>query len=478
MILPLLADALHHAGDMGFDWTFFTWALMLGALSAISLPLGSLLGLSSRPPTWLVGAMTAFGGGALIAALTVELVAPTALAVAEQGHHEGGHGDSVSHLLAVLGGMLVGGVLFYILDALVNEHGGFLRKTATTVSYFAKRRRHRAERVLQTLASSELMRTVPVEAIQRLVSLARPRLMMDGDVLFSQDDSADRVYFVESGGVALYLDGKPLKKLETGDIVGEISLLTGGRRSAEARASGATRLISLGREEFQSLCQDYPELDASCRRLASERLEELQEIRKGDRQEATRWLEQAKLALHEHAELPSDLELREAREQHSGAPLAIWLGILLDGIPESFVIGAGFMALLAGVQAEHGTLEHVTLGAVIPYTLIAGLFLSNFPEAMSSSIGMKAQGWGKTKILFMWTTLMVMTAIGAGIGYWLGGSADHSVVIGIEGLAAGAMLTMILSAMVPEAVHLGGAKIAGFAGLLGFLAAIAFKLLE
>ena len=48
----------------------------------------------------------------------------------------------------------------------------------------------------------------------------------------------------------------------------------------------------------------------------------------------------------------------------------------------------------------------------------------------------------------------------------------------IEGLAAGAMLTMIAAAMIPEAVHLSGSRITGLSTLAGFLAAVAFKLLE
>ena len=78
----------------------------------------------------------------------------------------------------------------------------------------------------------------------------------------------------------------------------------------------------------------------------------------------------------------------------------------------------------------------------------------------------------------MWFSLMVMTSIGAGLGYWLGGSINHGWVVAIEGLAAGAMLTMIASAMIPESVHLGGSTITGLSTLSGFLSAIAFKLLE
>ena len=83
-----------------------------------------------------------------------------------------------------------------------------------------------------------------------------------------------------------------------------------------------------------------------------------------------------------------------------------------------------------------------------------------------------------SKIFLMWFSLLVVTALGAGVGYWLGGAFPEWVVVGIEGLAAGAMLTMIASTMVPEAVHLGGANITGLGTLTGFLTAVAFKFLE
>ena len=91
---------------------------------------------------------------------------------------------------------------------------------------------------------------------------------------------------------------------------------------------------------------------------------------------------------------------------------------------------------------------------------------------------MQKQGMANPKVFLMWASLMIMTSVGAGFGYWLGGSVGHGVVVLIEGLAAGAMLTMIAAAMIPEAVHLGGSSITGLGTLAGFLSAVAFKLLE
>jgi len=167
--------------------------------------------------------------------------------------------------------------------------------------------------------------------------------------------------------------------------------------------------------------------------------------------------------------------LQKAKEEHKGAPLAIWLGILIDGIPESFVIGAGLLVLL---QTKVQLLGSLSFGDIVPYTLIAGLFLSNFPEALASSANMRLQGWEKQRIFLLWLSLMIITAAGAGAGFLLADALSHAWLIFAEGLAAGAMLTMIVAAMIPEAVHMGNSNTVGLSTLAGFLSAISFKLLE
>ena len=169
------------------------------------------------------------------------------------------------------------------------------------------------------------------------------------------------------------------------------------------------------------------------------------------------------------------MQLKSESEKHSGAALAIWLGILLDGIPESLIIGAGLADLV--VERAHMA-DQLRFLRVIPYTLIAGLFLSNFPEALSSAANMLKQGMNHKKIMLMWGSLMVMTGVGAGLGFLLGGVLPLTWIVFIEGVAAGAMLTMIASTMIPEAVHLGSPHVVGLSTLGGFLSAILFKLLE
>ena len=78
-----------------------------------------------------------------------------------------------------------------------------------------------------------------------------------------------------------------------------------------------------------------------------------------------------------------------------------------------------------------------------------------FPP-VSSSVGMAQQGWSHSRVLTMWTVLVVVTALGAGVGFTIGETLGPTTLATVEGVAAGAMLTMIASTMIPEAVHLGG----------------------
>ena len=233
--------------------------------------------------------------------------------------------------------------------------------------------------------------------------------------------------------------------------------------------------LVLLKDDFEHLRSISSAFEHACRELSEKRLELLEKQVIIQQELIVKWAQDAIHALRTGTRIPTAGQLRRAKEEHGGAPLAIWLGILLDGIPESFVIGSGVMVL---VQARMGSTGLVTFVDVVNFTLIAGLFLSNFPEALASSANMKLQDRSKGNIFLMWFSLMLMTAIGAGLGYLLAGVLSTTILIFAQGIAAGAMLTMIASTMIPEAVHLGNTSAVGLSTLAGFLASISFKLLE
>ena len=155
---------------------------------------------------------------------------------------------------------------------------------------------------------------------------------------------------------------------------------------------------SIFKEQFDRLLQASPELAESVHGLATQRGAVLQGGAPEDRRKTAAWVHAATADLDTRIAAPTSTEVREAAARHAGAPLAIWLGILLDGIPESLVIGSSL------------------LQATISASLIAGLFLSNFPEALSSSVGMVHQRYSRMRIFLLWTSLMLMTGLGACIG--------------------------------------------------------------
>jgi ZIP family zinc transporter len=141
---------------------------------------------------------------------------------------------------------------------------------------------------------------------------------------------------------------------------------------------------------------------------------------------------------------------READE----SPLAIVLGTVLDGVPESLVIG----------------LTIYESGAVGAAFLVA-VFISNVAEAISSTVGLRASGWRPRRILVMWTLIVLVSGLASLVGYVAFRHASPDVVAVTLAFAAGAVLTMLADTMMPEAYRFGG-RLVGVTTTLGFAVAL------
>jgi CRP-like cAMP-binding protein len=420
-------------------------AFIFGLISAASLPLGALVALVWIPRARVTAAMMAFGGGALLAALTLDLV---------------GEAMRKGDFYALAAGCLLGCMLFVVLNQIVNERGGFLRSVATTIQYLARRKTEHVRSLAERLGSVPLFRALPPAVIGDLLPQVQERTYQPGTTIIRQGEPGDSFFVIERGEVDVIDErgGRKVGTLRDHDVFGEMALLTGEPRSATAVATKETRVWIIFKEQFDRLLDAAPEVAQAVSRLAAQRGAVLPGETADDRQKSAAWVRAAMVDVDTRIAAPTNTEVREAAAAHGGAPLAIWLGILLDGIPESLVIGSSL------------------LQASISASLIAGLFLSNFPEALSSSVGMIHQRYSRWRIILMWTSLMLMTGLGAYFGAILFQDLPHSLFALLEGVAAGAMLTMISETMLPEAERSGGA-ITGASTLLGFLAAIFFKTL-
>ncbi|WIN00235.1 ZIP family zinc transporter [Actinoplanes oblitus] len=150
-------------------------------------------------------------------------------------------------------------------------------------------------------------------------------------------------------------------------------------------------------------------------------------------------------------------EQQPSEQEQGGSGTALALGALLDGVPESIVIGT---SLLGG-------------GAISVVTVVA-VFISNVPEGLSSAAGMRRAGRSKAYVFGLWTGIAVISGLAAVAGFTLLGGAPAAVLAGITALAGGAILAMIADTMIPEAfdeAHL----LIGLITVVGFLVAFALS---
>lgn len=152
-----------------------------------------------------------------------------------------------------------------------------------------------------------------------------------------------------------------------------------------------------------------------------------------------------------HRKRSQDEQPSESDQEGSGAAIAV--GALMDGVPESVVLG---VSLLGGG------------GVGVP--VLAAVFISNLPEGLSSAAGMKRNGRPARYVFGVWGGIAVLSGVAGALGALLLEDASPQAVAAITAFAAGAILTMIADTMIPEAferTHL----YAGIVTALGFLTA-------
>lgn len=133
---------------------------------------------------------------------------------------------------------------------------------------------------------------------------------------------------------------------------------------------------------------------------------------------------------------------------------AILLGTVLDGVPESVVIGLS-----------------LTTGSVSA-PMVAAVFLSNLPESIASSTGLLASGWSKTKLVTMWLGVTVIAGLASMAGFAIFDDSPDETIAFVQAFAGGALLTMLADTMMPKAYELEG-KAVGLFTTFGFSVAFA-----
>jgi ZIP family zinc transporter len=152
---------------------------------------------------------------------------------------------------------------------------------------------------------------------------------------------------------------------------------------------------------------------------------------------------------------PAGTEATSRRGREEG--IEIVLGAVLDGIPESVVLGLSLVA-----------------GGGIDVAVLATVFISNIPEALGASSDLDGQ-YSRRRIIALWAIVAVASGIAAAVGYGLFHDASPEVVASIRTFAAGAIIAMLAESMFPEAYEKGGRAV-GLATAFGFATAALLSL--
>lgn len=140
--------------------------------------------------------------------------------------------------------------------------------------------------------------------------------------------------------------------------------------------------------------------------------------------------------------------------QGNGSGLAIFAGTVLDAIPESIMIGASLIS-----------------GQGVSLLLVIAIFISNIPEGLSSTAGLKQDGYSKSKVLLLWLGVLVISTLASGAGYSFMDHASGYTTAIIASFAGGGIISMVSSSMMPEAYKEGG-PLTGFMAALGMLCSL------
>jgi len=147
-------------------------------------------------------------------------------------------------------------------------------------------------------------------------------------------------------------------------------------------------------------------------------------------------------------------------EQAEGSGLAIVLGAVLDGIPESIVLGVGLI---------DGT------GVSVPF--IAAVFLSNLPEGLAATTGLLRSRWSRAHVLALWGAVALVSALAALLGFVAFDGVSPGTVAFVLSFAGGAILTMLADTMMPEAFENEG-RLVGLLTTAGFALAFALHTID
>ncbi|MEM6436326.1 MAG: cyclic nucleotide-binding domain-containing protein, partial [Cyanobacteria bacterium P01_D01_bin.115] len=380
-------------------------ALFQGFLGASSLLIGAGLGICWKPGRVITAAIMAFGSGTLLAAIAFDITQPV--------YEKAG-------FWPILIGFILGGALFTIIINYIDDQGGFIRHPSSSRRFFYHHRQEETSEVLDEIAHVEMLHNLSPSEVQAIIPLLKALSVEPGTMLCQEGAPGDAMFVIVDGEADIYKGPQLMAQLGAGEMFGEMALLTGEERSASVVARTPMRLYELDKSDFDGMLTRSPHLASGLSRILARRLRETtQSTAKAQETSDGQWRQQVLDSVE------VDFPLSEQQIQQlakSSAPLAILVGTLMDNIPEALVIG---------FNAGAGNLSSSFLMAV---------FISNIPEALSSSVGMQQAGTPAKRILALWGGAVLLSGLTAMLGNFLSTFANSWVLGTAQSLAGGAIL--------------------------------------
>jgi CRP/FNR family transcriptional regulator, cyclic AMP receptor protein len=118
---------------------------------------------------------------------------------------------------------------------------------------------------IELLRGTELFATLSDGDLERVMASASSRELRRGDVIFQEADEPDHLYVVEDGRIAIAsksIDGREsvFALMERGELFGEMGLLDGLGRSAEARALEPSQITEIPYAPVRTIFEESPQL--------------------------------------------------------------------------------------------------------------------------------------------------------------------------------------------------------------------------
>jgi CRP-like cAMP-binding protein len=439
----------------------------LAGIAAISLPLGAVVAIFFRPPARVVAIVMAFGSGALIHAVVTELAVHPASSLVLAHHFLPGQS-----WLVVAGGFLAGGLLYVALNRVVEGMGGGFHWRHRLRRKALDDKRARAMPILQALSRSRIATCLSPEEAEEILPFVRSVRVTGGQAVFRRGDPSDGLYIVASGTFEIHHNGhvhdggdihagdsqhlEQVTFIETGAVVGGIGMLGGQPRIATLVAREDGELLMLARADFDHLTERVPCLRKIVADIVTRQL--FVSARDGVTLDPDEW-QRIAVGSIEHL-TRAEVEAASEQSHKESSPLAIFVGTLQDGIPESLAIGAGFAGL-----------------AAFSPTFMVAVFLSNLPEAVAGTSALLKARFSVLRVMLMWSGLLIGSALAGTVGYVLLHEASSVAIAFLQALAGGGVVAMLAMTMMPEAYESGRSGVAP-ATIVGFLASLLLAVFE